>query len=80
MVELGELPGVALMPEDLLGGVAGQRLMTAKVRNVTPHSTGMAVSSRRPTRRRAGELGRRRAPARPSLSRIAAPAPCPIET
>ena len=53
--------GLAFSPSIAWAVSLGSTLMTEKVRNVTPMSTGMAASSRRPTTRSAGEPASRRA-------------------
>ena len=54
-------PGLAFSPSIAWAVVLGSALMIVKVRSVTPMSTGMAASSRRPTIRRTGEPVIRRA-------------------
>src|SRR5215472_14050107 len=52
--------GVALAPSSAVAASPGRAFRTMNVRKVTPHSTGMAMSTRRPITRRAGEPARRR--------------------
>src|ERR1700728_398936 len=52
--------GVAFSPSSAVAASPGREFRTMNVRSVTPQSTGMAMSTRRPATRRAGESGRRR--------------------
>ena len=67
------------MPSSCCAASPGSSWMTAKVRNVTPNRTGIAVASRLPIRRRAGERKSERRPRPYGLIRHAPPPP-PTET
>ena len=61
--------GLAFSPSIAWAESFGSRLITENVRKVTPMSTGMAASSRRPATRSAGEPVTRRARSRAPASR-----------
>src|SRR5689334_17945610 len=76
------------MPRSSCAALPGRWLTTRKVRNVTPHSTGIATNSRRPMNRNIGErTSRANAPARAPIrdagrgadAVLLIPAPCAVE-